>query len=779
MTSISTDQALQRYFAMSRDMACIAGFDGYMKSVSTALLDLLGYSFKEIAAKPIIEFLHPEDRAATAQEMARLAAGGVSIAFETRFYAKAGSLHRLSWNASADLERQMIFGFARDVTAEGAALHALHNTLEIQRAILNGANYSIISTDTQGVILTFNAAAERMLGYSAAEVVGKLTPEVIHDGAEVVQRAAQLSRELGMTMEPGFDVFVEQSRRGVAEEREWTYIRKDGSRFPVLLSVTALRDTHGTVNGYLGIAADITERRRLDRMKSEFVSTVSHELRTPMNAILGFTQLLSYDDNLTGVQKSNLRKVHQAGENLLSLVNDVLDLSSLEAGKVALSLEPVAVGKALRECRNLAQAPADAREIQLHMDYDSASDFHVRVDRVRLRQVLLNLITNAVKYNRAGGAVWVTYAAAAAGRVRISVRDNGPGLSAEQQLKLFQPFNRLGAERGEIEGTGIGLTIVRQLVELMQGEIGFVSTPGAGSTFWVEFAGDNGTCDKTPQLECAVLPPFLNAATNRPAAAARVLYIEDNPVNFELVRTLCARFWPQMELQGADTAEAGLELAAAAHPALILMDINLPGMDGYQALARLQADTQLHAIPVIAVTANAMPENILHGRDAGFSDYLTKPLDIPKFVAAVEFQLGKELNLPAPAGEPSVPADYNAVLDAHATAQLRDLLGAKAAPIVDSLLDDLPKSLALLHAAIADGDTPAVRHEAHTMKGSSGNLGATAFAALCTQLSEICKSGELPRLPAAYAVLEQEFKLRVAPALLQFKQELLRSVATP
>lgn len=761
MTYVSTDHDLQRFFRMSRDLLCIAGFDGYFKLLSPAWRDTLGYTFQELTAKPFIEFVHADDRAQTLAEAAKLSTGEETVVFENRYYTKDGSLLRLSWSAASDLDKGLIYAVATDITRRSEAESALRDSSTRLRAILDTVINPIITIDERGVIESFNAAAEQVFEYPAAEVIGRninmLMPEPYrseHDG--------YLARYLSTG-----------ERRVIGIGREVTGRRKSGAVFPMELTVSEMQ--FAVQRMFVGVVRDISERKSLEKMKSDFVSTVSHELRTPMNAILGFTQLLSYATNLTDAQKLNLTKVHKAGEHLLSLVNDVLDMSRVDIGSVELTFESVAIKKLMRECRNLTVALAESRDIELRMDCTSESELYVRADHNRLRQVLINFITNAVKYSNVGCSVWVVCKITTAGHVRISVRDNGPGLTPEQQQQLFQPFNRLGAQGGAIEGTGVGLSIAKQLVKLMDGDIGVVSEFGVGSTFWVEFAQAQGVAtDAQPAVQSA-LPPASTLAANL-HKSLRVLYIEDNPVNFELVHALCLQFWPQMEVLGAATAEAGLEQAVTVHPDLILMDINLPGMDGYQALAQLQADAKLRAIPVVAVTANAMPENIKRGHDAGFSDYLTKPLDIPKFVAAVECQLGQELDTRVPSAEPAPTGDYSAVLDAHATGQLRDLLGANAAPIVDSLLNDLPKRLALLAAAVAAGDTRAVRNEAHTMKGSSGNLGATAFAALCTQLSEICKAGELLRLPAAAMALEQEFKLRVAPALLQFKQELLRSV---
>ena len=799
-----------------------------------------------------------------------------------------GSLNWISINTQPIFEPDVttptaVVSTFKDITQRRSQEQALRDSSARIRAILDTVIDPIITIDEHGIIESFNPEAERVFEFRADEVIGHnvnmLMPEPYHNAHD-----SYIARYINTG-----------ERRVIGIGREVAGRRKSGNTFPMELTVSEMHVAQQRM--FVGVVHDITERKRLERMKSEFVSTVSHELRTPMNAILGYTQLLSYDGNLTDTQKANLAKVSKAGEHLLNLINDVLDLSRIEAGKVEMTIESVAVGAVMLECRNMTQPLADARNIKLDMNLSSAMNCYVRVDRTRLRQVLINLISNAVKYNLAGGSVWVTCAPGVPGCVRISVRDNGRGIAPEQQALLFKPFNRLGADRGEVEGTGIGLSIAKHLVALMQGEIGFSSAPETGSTFWVEFP-----LGKSAHTETAPLPiPRAPSPVRSRETTQCVLYVEDNPANLELVRALCAQFWPKMKLLSATTAEEGLVLASTHRPELVLMDINLPGMDGYQALAQLQADVSLCRIPVIAVTANAMKENIERGRAAGFTDYITKPIDIPNFLATIDrVLLGVKHGAPemknrvrvllaednvvnqeiargllqvlgydvdvvndgraavaavertryaavlmdcempvldgyaavtairnlkddtrhtpiiavtahaqeegaaqrASAGmddylakplkaevlsavlsrwtkshEPAV-AESAPILDAHATGQLRDLLGAHAAPIVDSLLNDLPKRLKLLRAAIEDLDVAAVRHEAHTMKGSSSNLGATAFADLCAQLSAVCKSGELQRLPAVYAALEQEFRERTTPALQQFKQDLLRTDVT-
>jgi PAS domain S-box-containing protein len=423
--------------------------------------------------------------------------------------------------------------------------------------------------------------------------------------------------------------------------------RPDGSlRYVHTLASAVLVD--GRVRRLTGAVQDVTEAHQAEltlrqardaaekasQAKTEFLSAMSHELRTPMNAMLGFAQLIEYDPGLPDEHKDNAREILKAGYHLLQLINEVLDLSRIESGQLALSLEPVQAGLVVRECLQLVRPMAAHHGIEIG-EFDSVNDATVRADRTRLRQVLLNLLSNAVKYNRRGGSVRVELRAHGTERLRILVSDTGVGIAPERQSELFLPFSRLGIEGGNIEGSGIGLNITRRLAEMMGGRVDVESVPGKGSTFWIEL-----TCDTVPEYcEPQAVSETAMSTQRREGPRHRVLYIEDNPANLKLVAQILARN-KDIELLTADNPQAGLALASAQRPSLILLDINLPGLDGYQVLARLKADQRLCAIPVVAVTAKAMPRDIERGMAAGFSDYLTKPLDLARFREVVERLLG-------------------------------------------------------------------------------------------------------------------------------------------
>ena len=548
----------------------------------------------------------------------------------------------------------------RNVTEEHAAQQALRQVSALKNAIFNSANFSSIATDAQGVIQIFNVGAERMLGYTAAEVVNGVTPADLSDPQELLARAASLSQELEAAISPGFEALVFKASRGIEDIYELTYIRKDGRRLPALVSVTALRDEAQAIIGYLLIGTDNTarraaevERERLDQAlrdknteletaraaadkanlaKSEFLSGMSHELRSPLNAILGFAQLMESGTPLpTASQKASIDQILRAGWYLLELINEVLDLALIESGQLSLSREPVSLSDVLQDCQTLMAPAALKKAVSLQFVPLTLPCF-VSADHTRLKQVVINLLSNAIKYNRQGGNVTVSCHEGTKGRIRLSVQDTGEGLPADKLAQLFQPFNRLGKEDSEEEGTGIGLVVSKRLVEQMGGEMGVVSTVGAGSVFWVELAlvGAPQFTDVADEMQLAQVVPLASGERVR-----TLLYVEDNRANMELVRQLIARR-PELRMFGAEDAMRGIALAREHQPDVILLDINLPGINGLQALKILQEDEDTRHIPVLALSANAMPRDIERGLAAGFLRYLTKPIRVTEFMDALD-----------------------------------------------------------------------------------------------------------------------------------------------
>jgi PAS domain S-box-containing protein len=538
---------------------------------------------------------------------------------------------------------------------------ALLKTGALQNAILTSANFSIIATDEKGIIQLFNVGAERMLGYLAAEVVNRINPSDIHDPQEVMARARALSDELATTITPGFEALAFKASRGIEDIYELTYICKDGSRFPAIVSITALRDDYGDIIGYLLIGTDNSVRKQVElklneamavaekanRAKSDFLSSMSHELRTPLSAILGFAQLMESGSPLpTPSQKKSIDQILKAGWYLLDLINEVLDLALIESGKLSLSLEPTSLAEVMHECQAMIEPQAQKRGIRVDFPRFEIPYF-VKADRTRVKQVLINLLSNAIKYNKADGTVVVGCAASTRERVRVSVSDTGEGLAAQKLAQLFQPFNRLGQEASTEEGTGIGLVVAKRLIESMGGAIGVESTVGSGSVFWIEL-----NLTARPQFSAAPVKPaaVASAQVQADAQLRTMLYVEDNPANLMLVEDLVARR-PDIRLLSARDGDSGVEIARASLPDLIVMDINLPGISGIQALRILAEDPTTARIPVVALSANARPHDIEKGLAAGFFRYLTKPIKVNEFMDTLDVALAFAQSEPAGANE--------------------------------------------------------------------------------------------------------------------------------
>ena len=414
----------------------------------------------------------------------------------------------------------------------------------------------------------------------------------------------------------------------------------------VIETVVTNMSTDPLVNGLILNSRDITERKHAEAItlakeeaeraslaKSEFLSRMSHELRTPLHSILGFSQLLEGSlQDLTQEEKQSLQHIRNSGQHLLKLINEVLDLTRIDAGKLELFMKDVDLPEVITECLSLVRGMADSKHIAIHVQ--QLAPCTVYADRTRVKEILLNLFSNAIKYNRQNGSV--TVACSESGmdqRLRVMVTDTGSGIPADQQERVFQPFTRIHRKDSEIEGTGIGLTISKRLVEAMGGEIGFSSEADRGTTFWFDLRSGRKQTRIKPQT--AVTVERRGASSMVSTTKGKVLYIEDTPANIQLMRLIVKRL-PGVELFDANTAELGIALAKETHPDLILMDIGLPGMDGIEALRILRQDQEMQDIPVIAISAAAMGHDIERIQQAGFDDYLSKPYNIqelPSFLA--------------------------------------------------------------------------------------------------------------------------------------------------
>lgn len=505
------------------------------------------------------------------------------------------------------------------------------------QAMLEHAMDAILIFDASGAIESANPASEDTFQCPRDVMIGRSIQEFIPG--------------LGISdpeCDPN-DLYAHLEKR----EYETEGRRHNGDRFPVGLSIGRM-SFDGRAR-YIGLFRDITEQQNArmelvtahdqavaaNQAKSAFLSSMSHELRTPLNAILGFSQLLHSDpaEPLSDDQRENVDEISKAGQHLLELINEILDLAKIEAGKIEMSIEPVELNELLYECIALIQPMADQYELELELFDLPEAELYIQADRTRLKQVLLNLLSNAVKYNRPGGSITLGPVTLKEDLVHIPVSDTGRGLTPEQLKQLFQPFNRVGREGSTIEGTGIGLTISRQLVNMMQGHIDVTSVAGVGSTFWVEL--HQAKVEYCSEDDDAAVP--VNHLIDISRTEHTVLYIEDNTANLKLIERLLKRR-PKIHLLAATNGTLGIEMATSHKPDLILLDINLPGINGYDVFNILKTDPTTCDIPIIAISANATQQDIDRATELGFVDYLTKPISVDHFFACVDEILEKELS---------------------------------------------------------------------------------------------------------------------------------------
>ncbi|MBI2813616.1 MAG: PAS domain S-box protein [Opitutae bacterium] len=776
-----------------------------------------------------------------------------------------------------------------------------------QRAVLNGTPFSVITTTPEGIIEVFNAGAEAMLGYAAAEMIGRQTPAVIHLAAEVEARARELSAQLGREIAPGFEAFVARARLDGADEREWTYVRKDGSRLPVLLSVTALRGAEGAITGFMGIAQDITARRQAEqalrdseerfrtlaqlapvgiyqadargaclyvnerwsalaglsaaeaagegwsaalhpddrektyaewkafsqgdrefaleyrfrhrdgrvtwvaggavalrdaagsitgflgtvsditarkeletslalardqalessRLKSEFLANMSHEIRTPMNGIIGMTGLL-LDTELTGAQREMGQTIGNSAEHLLAIIDDILDFSKIEAGKLRIEARPLVLETLLDEVRSLLTARAQRKDLALRFDLDARLPAPLLGDAGRIRQVLLNLIGNAIKFTVRGEiVVAVRWLSESDQKVcfRVEVRDTGIGIPAAVQPRLFQPFTQAdGSTTRRFGGTGLGLAISRQLVELMGGEIGLSSELHRGSCFWFSLA--------LPRAGESVPATPGRTATDRSFALAqpeaRLLVAEDNETNRLVARGILERLGFQLDFAG-DGAEA-LQLLARHRYAAVLIDCQMPVMDGYTATRQIRAGAVPgldRNITVIALTAYAMPSDRQKCLEAGMDDYLPKPLRPDQLLQALE-RCG--LIVSGAAGAAAAAPAPGEVLAADQVELLRGLPGRQQPTlwqeVTEIFLRETPADLATLRDHAERQDQTATAQLAHRLAGACGSLGGHALRQAAQAVEAAAARNDWAAAPQQIRKLDMEWR-RLQAAILK------------
>jgi len=749
-------EELDSFFNLSLDLLCIAGTDGFFKRLNPAWEKKLGYSIEELLAVPFLEFIHPDDRQSSMQEVEKLKGAWSTVGFENRFRCRDGFYLWLSWNAAPVADQGLIYAVGRDISQLKHTEQALHLSKERYRllfesnphpvwvydletlAILdvnnagtrsygysreefltltikdlrppedvplllqniaasgsssqdcgvwthrkkNGSlitvevvshplffgernarlvvatdiserkrieadlrrseersrlmiesvvDYAILTLDPQGIVTSWNAGAERIKGYRAEEIIGKHFSQ-FYSPAEV--QAGKPQHELKVAI-----------AEGRFSEEGWR-VRKDGSTFWAYVVITALRDESRTLLGFVKVTRDMTEHKRAqealllakeeaersNKFKDQFLSTMSHELRTPLNAVLGFSDLLGEESYgpLNERQARYVSHINKGGHHLLRLINDILDLSKIEAGRLQLAIENVPVNRTFAEAFDTLRPLAEKKSHKLIIA--ASTNFNVKADSTRFKQVLLNLIGNAIKFTPDGGKIELSTSKVDQ-MVRVEVRDSGPGIPLEEQRRIFEAFYRLTNADKALEGTGLGLAITQRLVELHGGKLGLESELGSGSRFYF-------TLPLAPTFQAEAMPN--EKSRSIPVESARILVIEDDLAAAQLLQSQLNSVGYEVILCSAENA---LEMAATLLPAAITTDIIMKPISGWELLSNLKSDPRTSAIPVIVIT---IVDQRATGALLGADEYIVKPVKKETLLAAVERCLSKRNHLGGP-----------------------------------------------------------------------------------------------------------------------------------
>lgn len=632
-------------------LVIVLDHNGRIHRFNAACEKLSGYTFAEVVNKFPWDILLLPEEADNVRKAVFNAFSSNSNAelkqYTNHWRTKTGEHRLIEWCNTLLRDYQgnveFIISIGTDITERKRIEEELRQSEERMRLVLNATNDGIWDWNP----LTH----EDYLSPRWKEIVGYRDDELINHDSSFFELIHPEDRpEVTQAVKNHFD-------HHMPYRTEMRLRHRDGSYRWVLSRGEAIRDLQGKPVRMVGSITDITdlkqaeeklktlneeletrvkqrtaemtaardEAERANRAKSEFLSRMSHELRTPMNAILGFSQLLEHE-NLPPQQLSFVQEIHRAGDYLLEMINELLDLARIESGKMVSVLQPVNIAMAINSATEIIQPLINAKHILV---INQCSSCHtVLADPTRLKQILVNLLSNAAKYNHHGGYVKIFSRLVGNDWLRLCITDTGPGISQEKHQFLFKPFERIGAELSAIEGTGIGLALSKQLMELMNGRIGFNSAPGEGSTFWIELP-------RTLESEQTNLPAAAQPDESTSSPQKLVLYIEDNAVNMRLVEAML-RFQPHLKFISANHGEFGLELALRYKPDIILLDIHLPGIDGYAVLEALKTDPMTRDIPVIALSADAMAIDIERGLKAGFMQYLTKPVKMNVLREAIE-----------------------------------------------------------------------------------------------------------------------------------------------
>jgi PAS domain S-box-containing protein len=712
----------------------------------------------------------PEDRIRAQQEVTDALAGRRPFDTEFRILRSDGEVRHIKAVATVMRDEgghpARMTGINMDITERKRAELELLATTSLLRNVLEAASeVSLIATDPSLTIKIFNRGAERLLGYRAQELVDRQTPVILHDGDEIRARANELSVLSGTPVE-GAAAFIHPLALG--QPREWTYVRKDGSRVPVSLVVTAMLGADGALFGYLGVAHDVTRQRHYEatlrgamrkaedasRAKSEFLANMSHEIRTPMNAVIGLSHLLE-KTSLDAQQADLLQKSQIASKSLLALINDVLDFSKIEAGELTIERAAFDLPRLLTELRDIFAMQAASKGIDFRLALPPALPARVVGDSTRLNQILSNLLSNAIKFTERGGVelrVHDLVDAAGSGKIlRFEVNDTGLGLDEEQRSRLFMPFVQADTSTTRrFGGTGLGLSIVKRLAELMGGSVGVTSAPHAGSSFWV----------RLPLTVDAGDAPYSHPAPDQHGSleGVRVLVVDDSDLNLFVARGLLQRVGARIQLarNGAEAVEALRSDPTCVD--IVLMDVQMPVMDGHEAAQRIRLELGLTQLPIVALTADVRASERQRVLGSGMAELLSKPFEPQKLIRCIQQLLG------APRAHSTVDlplvVEQWPVIDGIDGADVRRRLGGDRALFL-TMLRQFTEELAetpRLPPSPSPSDLESFRRRVHRLRGSAGLLGAKGINQLGAQIESHCRKGESKQTQALATELERALR---------------------
>lgn len=796
----------------STDGMIVQTLDGVITDWNPGAERMLGYSASEAVGRTMAELVvPPEYQQQEAELLQKVAQGQATPSIDKMQRTKSGALLPVTMSmVPLRDDKGEVIGLARVVRDISDRKLAEQRVMELnaaltqrvkfqsaelelisarERLLLDNARSSVIVTDAQGRILLFNGAAERLLGYAAHEVVGKAVMQQFHDSEEVHQRARAMSQRLGRPIEPG-EIFLPDGGPDDSDNNEWKYVHRNGSRIPVLLTVGALRNEAGELQGFIGIAVDLTERNRLEAKlrhaselaartewaeaasaaKTLFLAHISHEIRTPLNAVVALNYLLLRSP-LEPAQRDLAHKSRLSCQALLAIVNNVLDLSKIEADEMVLDLQPFDLQQALQQVLAVVDSEAQRKGLVLEQRLPADLPCALRGDALRLRQILINLLSNAIKFTSAGTVTLaVSWAPRDADRMdlRVAVRDTGIGIDEQDQARLFHPYAQ--AEKSAAwrqGGTGLGLSIAQRLVRLMGGEIGMHSVLNQGSEFWFEISLPLASAAERAQLQAAAPGDDPLLLAGRRLSGVRVLIVDDSSVNQEVARRV-------LQLEDASVVVADDGQQAVDHLAqhageidVVLMDMQLPRLDGCAATRQIRQQPGQDRLPIIALTAMALHSERERAMQAGMNDFLIKPMDPEALIAMVRRYAGPARALPvapAPTLVTEPPPDWPRLdgLDRDKSHRHMSgdpqLLRRLLARFVEGHTALLPELQAAAAAPLHEATRTRLLRHIHKLQGSAANLGFEALAARAAALQSAAGTNPASLSPATLTALADDLR---------------------